>query len=72
MLEMGFVPAFPAFERAKTFLALDGAATLIGSVGGYVNQAFLYSLFFLLDPFLPCGEYRSLIFRVDIESRCIG
>jgi hypothetical protein len=43
---MGFVPTISALERAKIFFALDGEAVVIGSVGGYVNKAFSYSLFF--------------------------
>jgi hypothetical protein len=31
MPEVGFEPTIPVFERAKTFHALDRAATMIGS-----------------------------------------
>jgi hypothetical protein len=33
---MGFEPTIPAFERAKTVHALDGAATVIGRISIYV------------------------------------
>jgi hypothetical protein len=40
MLQVGFEPTIPVFERAKTVRASNHAATLIGSVVNYL--AILY------------------------------
>jgi hypothetical protein len=35
MLQVGFQPTIPAFERAKTVLASDRAAAMIGPIRNY-------------------------------------
>jgi hypothetical protein len=37
MFRVGFEPTIPAFERAKTVLALDRAATVIGISNLFTN-----------------------------------
>jgi hypothetical protein len=37
---MGFEPAIPGLERAKTFYALDRAATVIGLILSFHNDLF--------------------------------
>jgi hypothetical protein len=34
----GFEPTIPVFKRAKTFHALDGAATVTGSISWLLHQ----------------------------------
>jgi hypothetical protein len=39
---MGFEPTIPAFERAKTVHALDGAATVIGKHKPIIIKKIIY------------------------------
>jgi hypothetical protein len=40
MPQVGFKPTIPVFERAKSFLALDSAATVIGECVTYYGTIF--------------------------------
>jgi hypothetical protein len=63
---MGFEPTFPAFERVKTFHALDRAATVISS-GAYGFQCYDQ---FVKDPIHADFEREVGLF--DLETNAVA
>jgi hypothetical protein len=65
MPRVGFEPTIPAFERAKTVHALDGAATVIGSTNllADLNLNIRVSNFlaFLEEGIRSCGSFTRFL-----------
>jgi hypothetical protein len=43
MFRVGFEPTIPAFERAKIFYAIDGAATVIGNEYNHQEEILVHN-----------------------------